>query len=173
MTLPNIPSIETGRLILRAPSLADLDAYAGFLASQRATPADDPLTRHTAWLGMCADLGHWQMRGYGFWMIEEKSSGATAGMTGFFHPEGWPEAELGWTLFNGFERRGLAIEAARRAREFAYADLGWKRLISVIAPDNARSIALAEKLGATHERDWNSPAGDQVRIYRHPEAESL
>ena len=172
MSVRPIPTIETDRLILRAPVLADLDAYAGFLAGQRSTAADDPLTRHTAWLGFCADLGHWHLRGYGFWMIEEKSSGDTVGMAGFFHPEGWPGPELGWTLFTGHEGRGLAIEAARRARAFAFADLGWDTLISVIAPDNARSIALAEKLGATFERDWTTATGDMVRIYRHPNPEA-
>jgi len=165
-----IPRLETARLILRAPVVGDFDAYAGFLAHQRDTAADDPLTRHTAWLGFAADLGHWQLRGYGFWAAEEKASGNIAGMVGFFHPDGWTEPELGWTLFNGFEGRGFAIEAATRARDFAYDDLGWEPLISVISPDNARSIALAEKLGATFEREWTSPTGEFAHIYRHPPA---
>ena len=172
MTIHNIPQIETERLILRVLAIADFDAYAGFLANQRSTAANDPLTRHTAWLGFCADLGHWHLRGYGIWITEEKSSGRTVGMAGFYHPEGWPEVELGWTLFNGFEGRGYAVEAARRARTFAYDDLGWNTLISVIGPDNTRSISLAEKLGATHERDWTSPTGETTRIYRHPPAQS-
>jgi RimJ/RimL family protein N-acetyltransferase len=168
VTTFTIPTLETKRLTLRAPHAGNFDAYAGFLANQRGTGVDDPLTRHTAWLGFAADLGHWHLRGYGFWAVEEITSGKTAGMVGFFHPEGWPEPELGWTLFDGFEGRGYAIEAARRARDYAYDDLGWETLISVIAPDNARSIALAEKLGATLERDWTSPTGDAALIYRHP-----
>ena len=166
----HIPRLETARLILRAPDVGDFDAYAGFLAHQRSTGTDDPLTRHTAWLGFAADLGHWHLRGYGFWVIEEKMSGDTAGMVGFFHPDGWPEPELGWTLFNGFEGHGLAIEAATRARDFAHDDLGWETLISVISPDNTRSLALAKKLGATFEREWTSPTGEFAHIYRHPPA---
>ena len=162
------PTLTTDRLTLRAPTMADFDAYAQFLADQRGTNADDPLTRHTAWLGFCADLGHWHLRGYGFWVVEEKSSATTAGMVGFYYPEGWPEPELGWTLFDGFEGRGFAIEAARCARAHAYDTMGWETLVSVIPPDNARSIALAEKLGATLERDWTSPTGEAALIYRHP-----
>ena len=163
-----IPTLTTDRLTLRGPTPDDFDVYADFMIAQNAAQSAGSFTRHTAWLGFAADLGHWLLRGYGFWIIEEKSSGRPAGMVGFFHPEGWPEAELGWTLFTGFEGQGYATEAARRIRAYAYDDLGWGPLASIITPDNTRSIRLAEKLGATFEREWTTPTGNTALIYRHP-----
>ena len=49
--------------------------------------------------------------------------------------------------------RGYATEAARRVREFAYAQLGWRTLVSFIAPENVPSQRVAQRLGATFERD--------------------
>lgn len=164
----SIPDIETDRLILRGPALGDFDAYAEFMATDRSRMTGGPLDRAAAWRSFACENGHWMLRGYGMWTIVDKASGQIAGQTGFWNPEGWSEVELGWRLFDGFEGRGLAYEAALAARDYAYDTLGWGALTSVIAPMNDRSIRLAERMGAQLEQaDWKTPSGKTGRIYRH------
>jgi RimJ/RimL family protein N-acetyltransferase len=57
-------------------------------------------------------------------------------------------------------------------RAHAFRDLGWTTAVSYIDPDNARSIALAERLGAVRDRGARQPVFDKpCLVYRHsPEA---
>lgn len=162
------PTLKTDRLILRLPVADDFAPYAAYMASQRPDGTDPRALRFDAWLSFAAELGHWTLHGYGMFAVEENSSGKTVGMVGFFHPDGWPEAELGWTLFTGFDGHGFAYEAAKCTREWAYRDLGWTSLASIVPVGNERSVKLAERLGATHESNWTYPDGAPGLIYRHP-----
>jgi len=164
----SIPTLETERLTLRAPCADDFETYAGFKASDRAKFAGGPLSRSDAWKSLAIVLGHWQLRGYGMWHAEEKSTGALVGRFGFFNPEGWVGRELAWLVFDGFEGKSYAYEASAFLLDYAYNTQNWDSLISTIAPDNTRSIALAKRLGAHYEQDWTSPSGKQSVIYRHP-----
>ncbi|MEM7489749.1 MAG: N-acetyltransferase, partial [Pseudomonadota bacterium] len=58
--------------------------------------------------------------------------------------------------------------AAIRARTYAYEDLGWAEAFSCIADGNARSIALAERLGARFERHHARDGQPDHLVYRHP-----
>ena len=98
---------------------------------------------------MALGLGHWLLRGFGNWALEEKSTGVFVGWCGLWFPEGFPEPEVGWGLMRDKHGRGYATEAAMRARAYAYETLGWKTAISLIGRDNHRSIRVAERLGAT------------------------
>ena len=168
-----VPILHTERLILRAPSESDLDAEAAFYASPRAAHVGGPLAREQVWRMIASFLGHWAIRGYGFWAIEERDSGAYLGRAGLWFPEGWPEPEIGWALMAGAEGRGIAFEAALAARAHAYDTLGWTTAISLIAPGNARSIALAERLGAVLDSEWEHERFGRSLIYRHPAPEAL
>jgi RimJ/RimL family protein N-acetyltransferase len=163
-----IPTLTTDRLILRAPAETDLDAEAEFYASDRAIHVGGPLLREQVWRALASFIGHWHFRGYGFWGIEDRASGQYLGRAGLWNPEGWPEPEIGWALMAGAEGRGIAFEAAQAARNHAYRTLGWETAISLIDPDNARSIKLAERLGAVFERDFEHLRFGKTLIYRHP-----
>ena len=86
--------------------------------------------------------------------------------------EGWSEPELGWHIFEGFEGKGFAVEAALEIRRFAAREWGITAPISHIAADNERSIALAKRLGASFER-VGEVVGHPCHIYRHPKTEAL
>ena len=172
-TTITIPHLETERMILRAPRLEDFDAWAAFYASARAKFVGGPQTPELTWRSLSGELGHWAMRGFGRWALEEKSSGAVMGVVGLWFPEGFPEHELGWDLFDGFTGQGYASEAALAARAYAYETLGWTTLISLIADGNTGSEGVATRLGAapdgpfTHERwgtmtKWRHPGPDQL-----------
>ena len=69
-------------------------------------------------------------------------------------------------MFDGFEGRSYAFEAACAVREWAGRSLGLEPLISLIAPDNLRSMRLASRLGATEERR-DIVDGENVIFFRH------
>jgi RimJ/RimL family protein N-acetyltransferase len=103
---------------------------------------------------MATFRGHWDLRGYSMWALEDKASGRCVGWCGCWYPEGWPAPEIGWTLAKPHWGKGYAIEAARRALAFARDDLKWSRVIHVINPANARSIAVATRLGSRRVGEW-------------------
>lgn len=167
----SVPVVRTERLILREPRVADLDAVAAFMATPRAEYVGGMMTRHQSWRQILQVFGHWQVRGYGYWTIEEAATGRIVGRTGVhFHEVEWPAPELGWQIFDGFEGRGYAQEAALAARTQA-GRMGLSALISLIAPDNLRSRRLAERMGASPEREIEL-LGQPALVYRHP-AEAL
>lgn len=170
----NIPRLETDRLILRGPEASDFEAYCAFLTDPvRAEGFVVEKNRPKAWRWFALNIGHWALHGYGYFTIEDKESGAPCGLTGIWNPEGWPEPEIGWVVFEGFEGRGIAREAATRARQWAYDDLGMTTLTSNIVPGNDRSIALAERLGARFERSYTNVEMGEDMLYRHPGPEAL
>lgn len=151
----DIPALETDRLWLRAWRETDLDAYARMCADEEFSRFfGAPLDRDDAWRQMALHVGHWQLRGFGLWAVEEKTSGALVGRAGLFRPEGWPGLEVGWAFDPSVWGRGYATEAGHAALAHAWDELGAERVISIIDPDNARSIAVAERLGETFERHW-------------------
>jgi RimJ/RimL family protein N-acetyltransferase len=163
----HIPTLETERLILRAPRLADFEAYAATFASPRSGYMVDDPSRRNAWYSFAADAASWIMHGFGTWAVDLRGGGqvGTLGLNWFAH---YPEPELGYMLHDGHEGHGYATEAGRAA-------LGWARgrvasLVSYVTPGNARSIALAERLGARLDMAARLPEGEdhgETVVYRH------
>jgi RimJ/RimL family protein N-acetyltransferase len=110
--------------------------------------------------------GHWALRGYGPWALEEKASGAFVGLAGLWFPHGWVEPEITWALLPGQHGKGYATEAAKRSLQAAYEHFGWTTAVSVISTDNAASLAVAERLGAQRESTIPFRQG-LAHVYRH------
>jgi RimJ/RimL family protein N-acetyltransferase len=143
-------TLETDRLTLRMLRAADVDAYAEMCADpvvMQFIGDGKPLERPMAWRNLAMMVGHWSLRGYGLWAVEERSSGELVGRVGFWNPEGWPGFELGWMLRRSLWGRGYATEAARAALHFAFTQLRQPQVISLIRPDNSASIRVAVRLG--------------------------
>lgn len=165
-----IPTLHTARLTLRAPRLSDFDAMLAFNASPRSAFLGGGAPRQAVWRALLANVGHWALRGYGIYSVET-TAGEFVGRSGVVFHDGWPEPELVWHLYDGHEGKGYATEAATAARADAANRLGLDRLISLIDPANARSIALARRLGAVAEGMTTEPnLQTSVQIYRHPAA---
>ena len=167
------PTLETDRLLLRAPALQDLDAMTEFYASERSRFVGGPQSRELVWRTLAMEAGHWALQGFGRWTLVEKDTGAPIGTVGLWHPEGFPERELGWDLFNGATGKGYATEAALAARRFAYDTLGWTTLISLIADGNTGSEGVANRLGATYDYDFTHERYGPMRVFRHPGPDAL
>lgn len=162
-----VPVLETEHLILREPRLSDWEAMNAFGRSERAAYIGGPYEDWQNWEALNRGIGHWFLRGYGMWSVEEKATGRLAGRVGIINHHDWPEPELGWHVYEGFEGKGLAYEAAIAARSHAQGPMGLAPLISQIDPGNARSRKLAERMGAALERE-SVLRGQRCLVYRHP-----
>ncbi|MEM7290218.1 MAG: GNAT family N-acetyltransferase [Pseudomonadota bacterium] len=170
MTTFSIPTIESARLIFRAfREETDFDAYANFYASEQTRYYGGPLDRSNAWRAAAAMMGHWVIRGFGAWAIEEKATGDFCGIVGLWYPESWPKREITWSIVPEKQGKGFAYEGAIRTRQYAYETLGWDTVHSCILEGNIASIGLVEKLGATLEHERVHPTRGKFLVYRHVE----
>lgn len=163
-----IPEIETARLRLRAPRIEDFDLYAQIICSPRGTFMKGPMSREDAWDDFARMIVVWLFRGHGAWIIEEKQTAKALGVVLIGFEPGDSAPELGYALSAEAEGRGYASEAAAAIRDHALRDLRLPELVSYIVPENAASIAVAERLGATLAPE----RVDGILVYRHhlPEA---
>ena len=166
----DVPTIDTGRLLLCPPQEAEHQPLAVFLGGERSEVIGGPESLWSAWRDCMANIGHWHLHGFGLWTIKLKSNQQAIGRTGILNPSMWREPELGWHLFDGHEGHGYAYEATLAARTHAYDQLKLAPLASYIESQNTRSIALAERLGAKFEAD-TTLMGQPVQLYRHPKPE--
>jgi RimJ/RimL family protein N-acetyltransferase len=152
----NIPILETSRLILRPFALRDFDAYAAIWADEavtRWTGGGRPVARDEAWLRFLRLPGHWELMGYGFWAVEEKTSGAMIGEVGFidlkrdYDPLVNGVPEIGWVLAASSQGKGYATEAAQACVRWGAEHFGPIRVIAAVNVENVASIRVAEKCG--------------------------
>lgn len=164
--LTAIPRLVTERLILRPQGMADFPAYAQLLGSPRARWMGGPFNARAAWGMFCHDLACWPLFGHGALMIDVRATGDCVGQVGINHGPLFPEKELGWMLYEGFEGQGYAAEAAAALRDWAAGTLGLDGLVSYVDPRNDRSIAVARRLGAV--LDPSAPRQDpEDLVFRH------
>ena len=162
--------LETERLVLRMFGNDDLAAYHAICSDSEVMEfigQGKTMTRIEAWRHLATVLGHWQLRGYGSWAVEEKSSGKLIGRVGFINPADWPGLELGWALGRASWGLGYATEAARAALEHGFCVFGFTRVISLIHRENTRSVRLAERLGAVAD-GTTELLGIRVLVYAYP-----
>jgi RimJ/RimL family protein N-acetyltransferase len=149
------PTLETGRLRLRAHRLEDHAALAAIWADPQVVRyiGGTPSTPHQSWQRLLRYAGLWHLLGYGFWAIEEKSSGRMVGDIGYMDVkreivpalDGMPE--VGWVLAPDAQGKGYASEALAAALAWGDAHFGAYRAACIIEPGNAASIRLAVKAG--------------------------
>jgi RimJ/RimL family protein N-acetyltransferase len=173
--------LETERLLLRVPEPSDLDGYATILGDPEVVRflGMRRQTRDESAAAIERMLRHWQRHGIGLFSVLRKSDERLLGRAGFllWEPQRWVhamredldgplETEIGWTLGSAFWNRGYATEAALACRDWALGERDLTRLVSVIAPGNAASIRVAEKIGETLEReDLPGPFDRRVDLY--------
>ena len=126
--------------------------------------------------------GYWTTDGCGPFSVVRREDGRVVGRAGFlsWDPATWqPGAraeigeqavlEVGWMLAPAHWGRGYATEAARACVDWAWRDLRPRRLISLIHADNARSIKVAERLGAMPGETIVTFRGIPATVWEHPE----
>lgn len=155
--------LETQRLILRPLAAEDFEAHALMMADPAVasflTADRKPQSRSAEWRGYATLLGHWTMRGFGFFSVFERATGAWVGRVGPWMPEGWPGLEAGWAVARPYWGKAYAAEAAVAAVRWIFIERpDLTRIISLIHPANANSQAVARKIGETKTGDTYSYA---------------
>jgi len=155
-----IPVLETDRLTLRGHRLDDFAACAAMWADPIVTRhiGGTPQTEEESWARLLRYVGHWTLLGFGFWVVEEKTTGKFAGEVGFADfKRGLDEPfknspEIGWALASEFHGRGYATEAVRAAIAWGDSNFGRHQTMCIIDAENRASIRVAEKCGYREAR---------------------
>jgi RimJ/RimL family protein N-acetyltransferase len=169
------PRIETERLVLRAWRKDDFRPYHAILQQPEVHRhfGPQPMAAEECWRRLMASVGGWQFNGFGTWAVETKADGTLVGNVGLFtawrdlEPEFGEQPEMGWIMASETHGRGLASEACVAALDWAAANLPPTPIWAIIAPANAPSLILAERLGfeRVHETQYH---GDPTVVLRRP-----
>jgi RimJ/RimL family protein N-acetyltransferase len=159
-------TIATDRLLLRKPTASDVTPMMEVHQDPEVMRflGPYPVTLTTAWRNVAMMVGHWEMLGYGSWVVMDRSTSEIVGRVGLWYPDGWPGVELGWTVKRSRWGQGIATEASRAALQWAWANLHVDHIISMIHPENVASIRIAEKLGESFQRS-EVLNGSEVLVY--------
>jgi len=166
------PIIETERLRLRGHRLEDFAASAAMWADPRVTRyiRPRPFTNEESWARLLRYIGHWALLGFGYWVIEDKATGAFLGECGFanykraMQPPLGDTPEIGWALVPEAHGKGYATEAVRVVTVWGDAHFGKVRTACIIDPQNVASIRVAEKNGYG-QASFATYMGDQVMVF--------
>lgn len=153
--MASFPELETERLRLRHWRESDIDPFLAFYRDPKSAEIyGTDVTRSDVWRRVALIIGHWQLRGFGPWALEDKATGKFAGHGGLWFPEGWGDVEVGYGISPEFRGRGYATEASLCVRDHGYRERGLDRLVSYIDPGNMASRRVAEKLGAVPDGEF-------------------
>lgn len=148
---------QTDRLILRELEPADAAAIHGVFSEPEATRfalrVHSNLRQTADWIE-AVRRGYGKL-GFGPWAVVLKSDGSVIGYSGcsLIRIDGVEERELGYRILPSHQRRGLGTEATAAARDFAFGQLNFPRLVAAIQPANVASVRVAEKIGMVLERN--------------------
>lgn len=150
-----IPVLETERLILRGHRADDFADCLALWTDPGVTRfiGGRPSTQEELWGRLLRYIGHWDLLGFGYWVVVEKATESFIGEIGFadfkrvIEPslDGIPEA--GWALSPQAHGKGYATEALRAVLAWGDKHFGPIRTACIISPENAPSIRVAEKCG--------------------------
>lgn len=144
--------LETERLALRGLVASDLDFVAEMLSHpevMRFYPKRYSREEARGWIARQRE--RYRRDGHGLWLAVDRLTREPRGQVGLVLQkiDGLDEPEIGYLIHRPFWRQGLASEAARAVRDFAFEQLGKPRVISLIRPDNLPSQGVARKTGMT------------------------
>jgi RimJ/RimL family protein N-acetyltransferase len=150
-----VPVVETERLTLRAHRPEDFEACAQLWADPEVTwyITGQALTGEEVWSRLLRYVGHWYWLRFGYWAVEEKSSGLFIGEAGFadYKREIIPAIsgtpELGCVLASSAHGKGYATEALQAIVAWGDRHFENARTVCIVSPDNRLSLRVAEKCG--------------------------
>lgn len=175
--------LQTERLLLRQWQRRDLDGFAELNADPEVMEYFPERLARTESAALAERITtHLDRNGWGLWAVELMADGRFAGFTGLnpvppaisAQASGHPTVEVGWRLARWAWGHGFATEAATAAIAHGFEVLVLPEVVSFTSQTNARSRAVMERLGMTHDPadDFDHPslaAGSPLRrhvLYR-------
>jgi RimJ/RimL family protein N-acetyltransferase len=163
--------LVTSRTRMRRHAITDLDASAALWSDPETVRyiSGKPSTRSESWSRLLRYIGHWQALSYGYWVVEDRTTGEYLGEVGLadykrdITPSLEPWPEIGWVLAGQARGRGLATEAVAAALDWSDRMLAAERTVCIMDPGHHASIRVASKNGFS-ERCHGQVGGNTVLI---------
>jgi RimJ/RimL family protein N-acetyltransferase len=146
--------IQTVRLVLRQFALPDVEDLVVLHADpdvERFIPLHGPFDHEQAIERIQNDQREWQM-GHRSLAIVDRSTGSFLGRVTLHDWADLGETEVGYVLRADARGKGYATEAARAFISWGFENLPLPYVTTMIAPDNAPSVRVAERLGMSKVR---------------------
>ncbi len=101
------------------------------------------------------EIHHWELYGYGLWVLHETASERFIGRAGLRNVpvEGRDEVEIAYALMPAFWGAGFASEIVRVLLGLAFERLGLAEIVAFTLVTNRASVRVMEKAGMKYERD--------------------
>jgi len=142
--------LTTERLVLRPPTLDDLDAWHAIYVDAEEVWYGAPrssLEENRAKLER--QIAHHAEHGFGMCSVELLASGETVGAAGLQHLEGGPEVEVGYRFLKRNWGNGYATESALASIAYGFEEVALERIVAVALESNVASRRVLEKCGLT------------------------
>ncbi|MDT9000338.1 GNAT family N-acetyltransferase [Paucibacter sp. APW11] len=174
----NPPALLTERLLLRAPTEADLDSLYEVHAdpgTNRFNPSG-PMNSRAAAEALLRDWqAHWQTRGFGYWLIARREQAGPSGLAGEEQVLGFGglmhkpiDGQQGLNLYFRFRPQawgqGYASEMALAALELAFGRLQAPAVLGVVRPANMPSRKTLERIGMRLKGCWADVPGQAASL---------
>jgi RimJ/RimL family protein N-acetyltransferase/precorrin-6B methylase 2 len=159
--------IETRRLVIRDLEQSDLPALAALWSDPEVTRHMGGPRDYAVVVSSLAEDLQIVQEVYDLRPVIDKASDQVIGHCGYLEKEvdGRSEIELTYVLARAAWGKGLATEAAKALRDYAFQSLQCSRLIALIEPGNQASERVAQKIGMRFERETFRPGGAIRLIY--------
>jgi RimJ/RimL family protein N-acetyltransferase len=152
----NLKTFHTERLILRPMTEKDADfilellndpSFIRYIGDRKVRTLEGAKAYITN-----GPVASYAQNGFGLYLVELKESGESMGMCGLIRRNTLKDVDIGYAFLPKFWSKGYAFEAAHEMKRYAQEELGLKRIVAVVDPENPPSIRLLEKLGMKFER---------------------
>ena len=166
--------LVTERLILRIPELADFDTFADMWADEGVNRhiSGKTYSRNESWPKFAANVGRWQLLGYGQWSVIHKITGVYLGQVGFFDAHRGigedfdKDREAGWVMTPAAQGNGYATEALHAAHEWFDPQAFGGRTVCMMDANYPATRRVAEKCGYMELRRTSDEHGEVLLMER-------
>ncbi|NVO57523.1 GNAT family N-acetyltransferase [Rhodobacteraceae bacterium B1Z28] len=161
-----LPVIQTRRLVLRAPTLDDLPVWTSICQDSFGDTAQE------AWTEFSYYTSGWLLHGHGLFTVTLREDDQVIGFVILGLEWDDQEPELGYMFSTEHRMQGYATEACTAVRDFGFDLLGSGQFVSYVSASNARSNALAARLGAARDKAVEHSFGPDQHVWRYGEVQA-
>lgn len=148
--------IETHRLFIDVPTLADIDNWQTIhLDDEAMRYLGGVRNRDTTRQWLEQDIAHYKKHGFCLGSVFEKESKAFIGRAGLVYlnyDDNQQDIEVGYELKRNFWNKGYASELVQALINWGFAHLNVDRLVAITRPENQKSQRVLEKTKMQYEK---------------------